>query len=296
MRFVFLFVCLAGSVAARAAASLESQLSQETLSNGLRVIYVPRTGSGVVAVRVVYHVGSREERPDRQGFAHLFEHMMFRGSAHVAPQEHLRLIDRVGGICNGETTADQTFYFDTVSANQLPLALWLEADRMASFDVSDAALMAERKVVAQEWAAKRGSTWRWVLDDFVPEWDLRGRQLLAGPPLGIWNSLQVLARVEELREFFATWYVPSNATLIIAGGFDIAKTQAIVRQYFGWIGRGGGSAPATRPAVADAKAGVWEIKRTVRVAGDCDRRCGLEFTRMRTTRIGACCAACCAIG
>ena len=101
--------------------------SQETLDNGLRVIYAPLHQAPVVHVRVLYHVGSRDERPDRQGFAHMFEHMMFRGSAHVKPEEHMKLIGMVGGNSNAFTSFDQTVYVNTLPSSQLELALYLEA-------------------------------------------------------------------------------------------------------------------------------------------------------------------------
>src|SRR3954467_9034567 len=105
------------------------QFEQEVLDNGLRVIYAPLHQAPVVHVRVMYHVGSRDERPDRQGFAHMFEHMMFRGSAHVAPEEHMKLIGMVGGISNAFTSFDQTVYVNTIPANSTEMALYLEADR-----------------------------------------------------------------------------------------------------------------------------------------------------------------------
>ena len=121
------------------------QFSDETLSNGLRVIYAPLHNAPVVHVRVFYHVGSRDERSDRQGFAHMFEHMMFRGSAHVAPQEHMTLVNGVGGICNAFTSFDKTVYFDTVPAEDLEMVLYLEADRMSSFKVSQQIYQTERQ-------------------------------------------------------------------------------------------------------------------------------------------------------
>src|SRR6185369_9485781 len=101
--------------------------TREVLDNGLTVLYVPLHTSPVVHVRVMYHVGSRDERPDRQGFAHMFEHMMFRGSAHVAPEQHMKLISTVGGHCNAFTSFDQTVYVDTLPSQYLEMALWLEA-------------------------------------------------------------------------------------------------------------------------------------------------------------------------
>src|ERR671914_313408 len=101
------------------------EFSEQMLDNGLRVIYAPLRQAPVVHVRVVYHVGSRDERPDRQGFAHMFEHMMFRGSAHVRPEEHMKLIGIVGGISNAFTSFDQTAYVNTIPSNHLEMALYL---------------------------------------------------------------------------------------------------------------------------------------------------------------------------
>src|SRR5262245_18688839 len=127
------------------------QFEKETLDNGLRVIYAPLRQAPVVHVRVLYHVGSRDERADRQGFAHMFEHMMFRGSAHVLPEQHMKMIGVVGGHSNAFTSYDQTTYVNTIPANAVDMALYLEADRMASFKVNDSIFQTERNVVAEEW-------------------------------------------------------------------------------------------------------------------------------------------------
>ena len=157
-----LFCGLAASSAARGAAAEKIEFTEETLDNGLHVIYAPLHQAPVVHVRVLYHVGSRDERPDRQGFAHMFEHMMFRGSAHVAPEEHMKRIGVVGGYSNAFTSFDETVYVNTTPAQYLDMALWLEADRMASFKVSDQIFQTERKVVAEEWRMRMNrpsSTW-----------------------------------------------------------------------------------------------------------------------------------------
>src|SRR2546423_2945788 len=125
-RISLLVLTLAFALAARAAD--EIAFTPDTLDNGLKVIYVPLHHAPVVHVRVLYHVGSRDERPDRQGFAHMFEHMMFRGSAHVKPEEHMKLINTVGGISNAFTSFDQTVYVNTIPANSTEMALYLEAD------------------------------------------------------------------------------------------------------------------------------------------------------------------------
>src|SRR5580765_4426813 len=121
---------IANLALATAAVALEPiSFEQETLANGLRVIYAPLHQAPVVHVRVAYEVGSKDERPDRQGFAHMFEHMMFRGSAHVAPEEHMKLVGIVGGISNAFTSFDETVYVNTVPSQYLDMTLWLEADR-----------------------------------------------------------------------------------------------------------------------------------------------------------------------
>src|SRR5881392_997579 len=141
--------------------------TREVLDNGLTVLYIPLHTAPVVHLRVIYHVGSRDERPDRQGFAHMFEHMMFRGSAHVAPQEHMKLIGVVGGISNAFTSFDETVYVNTVPAEWLDMALWLEADRMASFKVSDQIFQTERKVVAEEWRMRMNQPYGNVFELFL---------------------------------------------------------------------------------------------------------------------------------
>ncbi len=110
----------------------------------------PDKNSPVVAVDVWYHVGSKNEEPSRTGFAHLFEHMMFQGSAHVRKAEHMRYIEQAGGTFNGSTTWDRTNYFETVPSNHLELALWLESDRMTSLDISRENLNDQREVVKEE--------------------------------------------------------------------------------------------------------------------------------------------------
>jgi zinc protease len=121
-----------------------------TLPNGLRVILSEDHSTPIVHVSVAYHVGSKNERPGRTGFAHLFEHMMFKGSRNVEPESHTSLISSIGGRSNAYTTEDETVFWQTLPAHYLPLALWLEADRMATLRVDDAAFRREREVVKEE--------------------------------------------------------------------------------------------------------------------------------------------------
>ena len=120
------------------------------LDNGLRVLSMEDPGSGVVAVHLWYHVGAKDEQPGRQGFAHMFEHMMFRGTDRLGPEEHFKHIRRTGGSCNAYTAFDQTVYVQELPANQLELALWLEAERMGFLRVDQAGYDTERKVVEEE--------------------------------------------------------------------------------------------------------------------------------------------------
>src|SRR4051794_11228554 len=184
----------------------------EKLANGLTVIYAPMPTSPVTHVRVLYHVGSKDERPDRQGFAHMFEHMMFRGSAHVKPQEHMKLIGDVGGYSNAFTDFDDTVYVDTIPANQLEMALYLEADRMSSFKVNEEIFKTERKVVAEEWRLGENEPYGHLEKDALA---LAYRvHPYRWSPIGDMDQLRA-AKVEELQDFFNTYYVPNNAVLVV---------------------------------------------------------------------------------
>ena len=219
----------------QAAAAAAVEFTQETLDNGLRVIYAPLRQAPVVHVRVLYYVGSRDERPDRQGFAHMFEHMMFRGSAHVKPEEHMKLIGTVGGRANAFTSFDQTVYVNTLPSSQLELALYLEADRMASFRVSDEIYRTERNVVTEEWRIRQNRPYGTLWEDFCKA--VFVRHSYQWTPIGNMNHLRA-AQAAELQEFFNRYYVPNNAVLVIAGDIDVEAARALVRRYFAWVPRG----------------------------------------------------------
>src|SRR3954453_14379150 len=213
----------AGAPAAKPAATIEKvTFEKETLPNGLDVIYAPLKTAPVVHVRVLYHVGSRDERPDRQGFAHMFEHMMFRGSAHVPPEEHMKLINSVGGISNAFTSFDQTTYVNTIPAEHTEMALWLEADRMSSFKVTDEIYKIERKVVAQEWAMRMNQPYGNIDEEFLKQ--AYAKHSYRWTPIGNMEHLKAAA-VNELQDFFNTYYVPNNAILCVSGDFDVKKTK-----------------------------------------------------------------------
>lgn len=232
LMFIFVFL-VAQARAAEKSDIAPVQFQEETLENGLHVIYAPLKESPVVHVRVLYHVGSSDERPDRQGFAHMFEHMMFRGSAHVKPEEHMKLVGTVGGMSNAFTSFDQTTYINTVPSNQLEMVLWLEADRMASFKVSADIYRTERLVVAEEWRMRNmNQPYGTQMQDFLKLSFLKSNYRWT--PMGDMGDL-LRARPSELQTFFNKWYTPDNATLVIAGNIDVDKAKQMVRKYFGWI-------------------------------------------------------------
>jgi zinc protease len=234
LSWVVALVVFAASVARAAMAPIPYTL--EKLDNGLTVIYAPMQNAPVVHVRVLYHVGSRNEKEDRQGFAHMFEHMMFRGSAHVAPEEHMKTISALGGNCNAFTSFDETVYVNTLPTTGLQTTLYLEADRMASFKVNDTIFQTERKVVAEEWRMRYGNQPLGTLyQDFTKL--AYTTHSYRWTPIGDMDQLR-RASSSELQEFFNTYYVPNNACLVIAGEFDVEKTKGWVHQCFGWIPKG----------------------------------------------------------
>ena len=214
------------------------------LSNGLEVILLESHEVPVVNVQVWYHVGGKDEQPGRTGFAHLFEHLMFKGSAHVGPDEHSRIIEGVGGYDNAETNDDSTDYYETIPSQYLERILWLEADRMGSLNVDDANFKSERQVVEEE---------RRVRVDNQPygsiEEDLRAAAFTVHgyhhTPIGSIADLDA-ATVEDVRAFFNTYYKPNNATLVIVGDFDYEQALAWAKKYFEGIPASAG--PIPRPS------------------------------------------------
>jgi zinc protease len=214
------------------------------LDNGLFVTLSEDHTAPIVAVNLWYHVGSANERTGRTGFAHLFEHMLFQGSAHVGSNEHFELIQRAGGTLNGSTWLERTNYFETVPSNELALALWLEADRMGELLPA----MTQEKLDTQRDVVKNER--RWSVDNQPYGTMLEKMQELVFPPshpfqhslIGSMDDLSA-ASLDDVAEFFATYYTPDNAVLSIAGDFDTAETRKLVVDYFGPISRGKGKPP-----------------------------------------------------
>jgi zinc protease len=205
---------------------------QIRLDNGLDVITLEDFSCPIVAVQVWYHVGSKDEQPDRQGFAHMFEHMMFRGTDRLGPTDYFGFIRKVGGYCNGYTSFDKTVYLETLPAEQLDLALWLEAERMAFLKIDQENFDTERKVVEEERRRGLNQPYGAVYEDlFNAVYKVHPYRWT---PIGKIPDLRA-SSVGELRAFWKKYYTPSNATLIIAGAVTHEKAQEAARKYFGWI-------------------------------------------------------------
>ncbi len=207
-----------------------------TLPNGLTVVFSEDHTTPIVTVNVWYHVGSANERAHRSGFAHLFEHMMFQGSAHVKKSEHMQLIERAGGSMNGSTTEDRTNYFETVPSNRLNLALWLEADRMRSLAVTQANFENQRQTVKEErrLGVDNRPYSKAFLDGLTLPFDSSTCFAYAHTVIGDMADLDS-AKVEDVQAFFNENYAPDNAVITVSGDFDPAEARALIQQYYGDI-------------------------------------------------------------
>jgi zinc protease len=204
-----------------------------TLPNGLRLILSEDHSTPIVHVSVWYHVGSKNERPGRTGFAHLFEHMMFKGSKNVEPDAHTSIISGVGGRSNAYTTEDVTVFWQTLPAQYLPLALWLEADRMATLRVEDEAFRREREVVKEERRMRIENQPYGRLQEIIYD-NAFVAHPYKHPTIGSMADLEA-ASISDVRDFHGTFYVPENATVTVVGDFDSAQTLQTVSQYFGRV-------------------------------------------------------------
>jgi zinc protease len=207
-----------------------------TLANGLTVVLLEDHSTPIVHAQLWYHVGSKDERPGRTGFAHLFEHMMFNGSKNVSPEQHTSMISAVGGQSNAYTNEDTTVYWQTVPAQYLPLVLWLEADRMASLTVDEKAFLRERDVVKEERRMRVENQPYGRLNEIIYAHAFTVHPY-RHPVIGSMRDLEG-AGIEDVREFHRTYYVPENATLVLVGDFDTTEAVALVNQYFGRVPRG----------------------------------------------------------
>jgi zinc protease len=209
-----------------------------TLPNGLRVLYSEDHSTPIVSVDVWYNTGSRNERPGRSGFAHLFEHMMFEGSAHVKKGEHFQRVSRAGGSENGSTAEDRTNYYETLPSNRLNLALWLEADRMRALAITDETFHNQRETVKEERRLRIDNPpyTAAFIDGLTWPFDSAGCFAYAHTVIGSMDDLNA-AQLSDVQAFFDTYYAPNNATLVVVGDVRPLELRRLVNEYFSEIPR-----------------------------------------------------------
>jgi zinc protease len=234
------------------------QYHATTLPNGLRVILSEDHSTPIVHVSLWYHVGSKNEKKGRTGFAHLFEHMMFKGSKNVEPEAHTSIIASVGGQSNAYTNEDTTVFWQTLPAQYMPLALWLEADRMATLRVDEEAFRREREVVKEERRMRVENQPYGRLNEIIYDQAFSVHPY-KHPTIGSIADLEA-ASIEDVREFHRTYYVPENATLTVVGDFDTPQALQVINQYFARVPK------ASRPVPRDIpREPPWTKERRVRL-------------------------------
>jgi len=232
-----------------------------SIENGLRLVLAPDHNAKTVAISVTYGVGSRDEGPGQSGFAHLFEHMMFQGSQHVAKGQHFTLISERGGSMNGTTSTDRTNYFEVLPSSELPLAMWLESDRMRSLAVNADNFENQRAVVKEEYRM------RYENAPYMTGMMRLGELIFADyppythPTIGSMKDLDA-AKLEWVKTFYDSHYAPKNAVLTVAGDFDRDDAVKLARKYFGDIDK---PVPA-RAALPEMPSSVRPQKDSVRDA------------------------------
>jgi zinc protease len=224
------------SSAAELPKTILPEVKRWVLPNGLQVIFIPDHKAPAVAVQVFYHVGGKDEPADKRGIAHMFEHMMFKGSKHVPPEEHARFIDAVGGEENAFTSDDLTAYHETIPPNALDFSLKLEAERMRNLLLTQKTIDSEREVVKEELRLRlENSPVTQALDKVLHLAFEKHpyRQM----PIGEKKMLDTVT-VEDCKNFYNTFYQPNNATLIVIGDTDEPTVRKLVDGHFGPIPRG----------------------------------------------------------
>jgi len=229
--FAFLLVSMAAT-----AQSVNIEFEEYTLDNGLHVILHEDKSTPIVAVTIMYHVGSKNEKPDRTGFAHFFEHLLFEGSENIDRGEFDKYVENAGGTLNANTSYDRTFYYELLPSNQLELGLWLESERLLHAKVENKGIETQREVVKEERRQRIDNQpyGTWIQEMF-------GRAFKGysyeWPVIGYMEHLNA-AEEEDYVNFYKTFYVPNNAVLSIAGDLDIPETKKMIEKYFGGIPRG----------------------------------------------------------
>jgi len=247
MKKLLITCLLLSSVLLGRAQSNKIDFTEYTLDNGLHVILHQDRSTPIVAVSVMYHVGSKNEAEDRTGFAHFFEHLMFSGTKNIAPGQFANLVQQAGGEHNANTTADRTYYYEVLPSNQLALGLWLEAERMQSVKIDQAAVETQRAVVKEEKKQRiDNQPYGTILEKaFANAYTVHPYRWV---PIGSDQYIDK-ATLQEFTDFYKTFYVPNNAVLSISGDIDLNNARALIEKYFANIARGTQQIP--RPTVTE---------------------------------------------
>lgn len=253
---IVLFVLLSASVLFSQARKIE--FTEYDLDNGLHVILHEDNTTPIVTVAIMYHVGSKNEDPKRTGFAHFFEHLMFEGSENIDRGQFDKIMESAGAANNANTSQDRTYYYEILPSNQLELGLWIESERLLHAKIDTIGVETQRKVVKEERSQSYdnrpyGSV---IEETFKRAYKVHPYTWL---PIG---SVQYIdeATIDEFRDFYKTFYVPENATLVIAGDLDVENTKELIAKYFADIPKGGNVIP--RPNVIEPPLEA-EIRDTV---------------------------------
>ena len=228
-------------------AAAKITFSEYTLPNGLHVILQEDHSTPIVAVSVMYHVGSKNEDPQRTGFAHFFEHLLFEGSDNIKRGEYMKNIQAAGGQLNANTTQDRTFYYEVLPSNQLELALWMESERMAHAKIDEVGVETQRKVVKEEKKQRYDNTPYGQLINVIFE-NGYVKYPYNWSPIGKEQYIDK-ATLEEFMNFYKTFYVPNNAVLVISGDINQEQAKTLISKYYGEIPKGTKEIP--RPTVVE---------------------------------------------
>ncbi len=234
------------------------EFEEYTLKNGMHVILHEDHSTPIVAVTVMYHVGSKNEDPTRTGMAHFFEHLLFEGSENIGRGEYTRYIENAGGVLNANTSNDRTFYYEILPSNQLELGLWLESERLLHAKVENVGIETQREVVKEE---KRQRIDNQPYGNLLEETMKRAytQHPYRWTTIGSMDHLNA-AQEQDFIDFYKTFYVPENAVLSLAGDFDSKETKKLIEKYFGSIPRGTKEVP--RPTIVEPAA-TAEVRDTI---------------------------------
>ncbi len=244
--FLSTFLLVTGNFVSRAQEA-RIQFTEYDLPNGLHVILHEDHTTPIVNVSVMYHVGSKNEDPQRTGFAHFFEHLLFEGTEHIGRGEYMQLVQSNGGVLNANTSHDRTYYFEQLPSNQLELGLWMEAERMLHAKIDSIGIETQRKVVKEEKKQSYDNRPYGQLMNvvFKNAFTTHPYQWM---PIGTEQYIDE-AKASEFTEFYKTFYVPDNAVLVVAGDFDPKQAKAWIRKYYGSIPKG--TQPIPRPKAVE---------------------------------------------